>query len=162
MSAPFDHERSRNVARPIERIMVDANSREPKEIVRLLDECQEKLLSDSAGEFEATEIARRIAEAKISLLFDREGADDEFVASWESMESVGYTSLEREASMLFFQLKFCERARANDHSLAVGLLDRFRLLIDRMSASGDEDLASHFRAVHGRLENALNLRAPSS
>lgn len=147
----FDQERSRYAARMIEQAMVDALRASSEEAINIIDTCRLALLADSSSEVERLEVARRIAEVKVSILYEKEGAKDDFLASWAEIESLGYSSPEREASMLFYFVKFNERLKPQAESNKECALDRLGVLIGEMEASGENNLASHFRSVYSKL-----------
>jgi phenylpyruvate tautomerase PptA (4-oxalocrotonate tautomerase family) len=154
MNQAFDQENSKRVARAISQAVVSAIHADPAGVVRLLEDCRASLLLGQTSEYEKRELARRISEAKVSELFNREGGEREFRASWLEMETAGYTSLEREASMLFYYVKFCERAGLDGRSDLRAALDRMESLVDQMRTSGEENLASEFASLCARLRKA--------
>lgn len=144
-------ERSRAVAKAIERTMVSAFRAGSSEVIALFNACRTSLMAEGLEDAERAEVARRIAEAKVSVLFEREGAAAEFLESWGELEALGYASLEREASMLVYFLKFIDRVHGADGQEKRGVLDRLDKLIGVMAESGNDALAEHYRTVHYRL-----------
>jgi len=148
--SPEQQERSRFVARTIERAMVSALHAEPRAAIDLLNAARSSLMPEASSEAEKVEIARRVAEAKISTLWDREDATTEFQASWIEIERLGYSSPEREATMLVYFLKSNSRSSKQD-SRSRDAVDRLEALIGQMASAGDVNLADHFRGVINRL-----------
>lgn len=144
----LSQERSRSVAKAIERAMVSALRADSAKVTSLLDTCRSSLFAESYDDVERTEIARRVAEAKISILYERENARDEFMASWGELEGLGYSSLEREASMLVYYVKFSERSNVSGDADRRNALNRLEALISQLAVSGDENYAAHYKAVH--------------
>lgn len=147
-----DQKRSRAVARRIEGVLAEALRADPARVIELMDACRSSLVAGSHSEDEELEIARRTAEAKVSILFDRENATDDFLASWASLEQLGYSSSEREASMLVYFLKFC--MRTNNNSRRRDALNRLDALVEEMAASGNDSLSTHYRAVVNSIKRA--------
>lgn len=134
--------------------MVSAFRSDSSEVIALFDACRTSLLAEAHEDVERAEVGRRIAEAKVSVLFEREDATHAFLMSWDELEGLGYASLEREASMLVYFIKFTERANGTDKRRdKQSALDRLGKLINRMIESGSDALADHFRAVHSKLSS---------
>lgn len=145
----LDQERSQHVGKMIDQTMVKAFGVESADVLVLFDACCSSLFSETQDKVERTEIARRIAEAKISILYQLENVGDDFRSSWAEINGLGFSSIEREASMLFYYLKYCARANDKDDLDldAQSAISRLETLIAQMVASGDETLAGHFETV---------------
>lgn len=119
------------------------------EVLRRLDECRDRLRGVTRDEQEEREVARRIAEAKLSLIWKRPDARHLVDALWREIEGLGHGSLEREASMLCFRLK--AYAKQDDGSTDKEMhLFRLRQVIEDLRKESDE-IARHFERVYHEL-----------
>ncbi len=98
-------ERERQYVSAIERATATSLRVSTAEAIEVFDACAIQVLSRVDSPAEALELRRRIAEAKVSVLFERHDALVEFSKAWAELESLGYSSNEREASMLVYALK---------------------------------------------------------
>mgnify|MGYP003527830995 CR=1 FL=1 len=142
-------ERGRAVGKTIAKAMVEVLSASPGEVVSRMDSCRDNLLETAEDDEERDEIRRRIAEAKLSILWESRDTS-RFMAVWQEMERLGYTSAEREASMLFYILEFCAR----DVSCK-DFLDRLERLVTDMPAAA----RSHFESVYQKMREKLSANA---
>ncbi len=99
-------------------------------------------------------MSRRLAEARLSLFFDRKDGEPYFDEAWLDMENLGYSSSEREASMLFLRAKnLLERADRDDLEEA---LIRFRVVVETKVSGESAAIAAHFHKVLAQLESEAN------
>lgn len=143
--------RWRAVAKSIEWALRDALSADSSTAIEILSACRDQLLSDTEDPDAAVEIARRIAEAKLSLLHDRSDAADTFESCWVEMQTLGYSNLEREASMLWYVLDFTSRQVERRTIAQEDVRSRLRTVIDEMRTSGHHEMAEHFADAAERL-----------
>jgi hypothetical protein len=115
-----------------------------------LDACQSRLLSGHIGDLERTEIARRFAEAKVSVLWERDDCLEHFSRAWAEMERIGYSSAEREASMLVYFIMHCRRNRESSECIS-DAINRITRLINGKLAVESEAVSLHFREVLQRI-----------
>lgn len=147
-------ERSRRVGQAIDRTTVRAFPADARRVVELFDACAASLTTENFDDLERVEVARRIAEAKVAVLFEREGAITEFLESWEALQALGFSSLERKLSMLVHFMLFADRTYGRDSPETRGALDRMERLTDLLAESGSDAIAEHFREVHARISSA--------
>jgi hypothetical protein len=153
----FSKERSLRVSKAIDQAMLRAVSAASAEVIVIFDICHSNLISSQLpSHAEKREIARRICEAKISELHHRRGPRKEFLSTWLEMEALGYSSMEREASMLFFYIRFMEN-NGTEEAVSVAL-SRFAVLVDRMVAVKAPRLGAHFKRVLKRLRQSRKKR----
>lgn len=143
--------RSRSVAKSIGRIVANAFDCSASDAMALFDQTESELLAEIDNEAEAIEVRRRIAEAKVSILAEkRESTAEEFESNWRALEILGFSNLEREASMLFCRAQFSIQHSAGENYAAYAL-KRLQDVIERLEKSEEIRLVEHFRKVHDRL-----------
>lgn len=151
MDMVSDQERSRAIGRAIETATLAAFDAAPAQVTSIFDECLSRLLGSSNSDWERVEISRRVYEAKVSILSGMSDAGDEFIEAWSGIERLGYSSLEREATMVFYFIRFIFKSGSDCEGKADAALSRLWGLICRMRALGMDDMALHFESVHSRL-----------
>jgi hypothetical protein len=92
-----------SVAKTIDSAMAAFFELASSEVVCKFDKLEENLLQKERKSIEILEIKRRVAEAKISILFEKIDAKSVFEDSWNDIESFGYSTREREATVLFYR-----------------------------------------------------------
>ncbi len=149
MSEPTRDDRGRAATKAINRTILEIMDSPADVVVDRLDTCLSELLKNADG-WERTELMRRIAETKLSILSERRDSEV-FLNVWEEMERLGYSNAEREASMLFYFLKVCARNKQVDDA-CTSALDR----LERLTKLVPEISRAHFEGVHDRLRKKLS------
>lgn len=146
-------ERERQYVSAIERATAKSLRVSTAEAVEVFDACAIQVLSRVDSPAEALELRRRIAEAKISVLFERHDALVEFSKAWAELESLGYSSNEREASMLVYALKVRQDEGQTFPFDRAALLFRLDKNISEMrrEGAGSVAIADHFLMVRRSL-----------
>jgi hypothetical protein len=145
-SGPGSADRSKLAARAIERAVVSALTEPPEAADATFSSVLEALLGTSASTHESLELKRRVAEARLSVFYSSIFSRSFAQAAWSELESLGYSSAEREASMLFYWCKHLALCGETDEVLACA--DRLEALQfgPEMSAA-----ATHFAECAARL-----------
>jgi hypothetical protein len=149
----METERGRAVGKTIAKAMAEVLSATPDEVVSRMDGCRDSLLDTAVDDEERDEIRRRIAESKLSILWESRDAS-RFMAVWQEMERLGYSSAEREASMLFYFLEFCALDGCDDVSCK-DYLDR----LERLAVSMPATARLHFESAHQKMREKLSANA---
>ncbi len=148
--------RSVNVAKTIGKEIANSFDLSSKKVLEKFDSLEIELLEQGFDVREATEIKRRIAEAKVAILFNRIGDKDEMERAWNDIELTGYSTKEREASILFYYAKYLIKNRS-DRSLITTIIDRLGNLTEEFKIQeSQEKLAEHFANVHESLLTDLD------
>lgn len=142
-------DRSRIVAKAIESTIAQVLESPTPDVVRALDGCCDGLLAEDTPAEEFAEIARRIAEAKLSVLFNRADGGVEASNAWRTLEGLGFLSAEREASMLFYVIR-----SSCDPTIGLGerpaLMSRLAGVVRKLERE-QPAVAEHFAKVLARL-----------
>jgi hypothetical protein len=94
------------------------------------------------------EIRRRLAEVRLSEFHAKVDGLKHFHEAWDNIERLGYSALEREASMLFFRASGLLAHDLREHVAPIlGRLDR---IVDS-GMDGQQSMAEHFRLVAERV-----------
>jgi len=147
-------ERSRRAGKEIAYTTAKAFKQTPAEITEAFDALQATILGEANNDLEVLEIKRRIAEAKISVLAEKD-SDQEFETAWTDMEALGYSDNEREATIIFYRAKFLIENGAH-RSLADKAVERLGNLVSAFREQQSRQLADHFGQVYKRLLNELD------
>ena len=143
------------IVRLIETEIANSLKLPPKEIVEKFNNLQERLLNLEVSDSEALEIKRRIAEAKISILFNWIDNENEMDQAWSDIEIIGYSTKEREASMLFYYSKYLIKNKKHKN-IVINIIDRLVGLVEEFKTDqSQEKLAEHFAKVHANLISEL-------
>lgn len=97
--------RSRAVGRAIEQALESAIAASSDEADGLLTEVETGLLAGTADDYETLEVKRRVAEARLSLFYSMPTSHELARSAWVALERLGFSSPEREASMLVYWAK---------------------------------------------------------
>ena len=143
------------IVRLIETEIANSFKLPSKEVVEKFNKLQERLLNLEVSDSEALEIKRRIAEAKISILFNRIDNENEMDQAWSDIEIIGYSTKEREASMLFYYSKYLIKNKKHKN-IVINIIDRLVGLVEEFKTDqSQEKLAEHFAKVHANLISEL-------
>lgn len=143
------------IVRLIEAEIANSLKLPPKEVVKKFNNLQERLLNLEVSDSEALEIKRRIAEAKISILFNWIDDENEMDQAWSDIEIIGYSTKEREASMLFYYSKYLIKNKKHKN-IVINIIDRLVGLVEEFKTDqSQEKLAKHFAKVHANLISEL-------
>lgn len=155
----FDHsERSRRAGKAIARTTAKAFKQPPAEITQAFDALQATILGQDYSDTEVLEIRRRIAEARISVLAEKDSGQY-FEAAWTDMEALGYSDAEREATIVFYRAKFLIKNGVH-RSPAAKAIERLGTLLNDFREQQSHRLVGHFGKVHERLLNELDRNFP--
>lgn len=149
MSESAEMRRSQVVGKAIAYMMAKVVRAEPSTVVSELDRCRKELLEAAETDWEREEIRRRIAEAKISVLWESSDRD-RFMSSWSEIERLGYSSPEREASMLFYFLEFSARNGGSEEACKAEL-DRLSSLAKTLPPPAGAHFQGAYERAHARL-----------
>lgn len=145
-------ERSLTVGSAIARSFSDSMQLSSSEAYRKLDQLASDLVSIGENEKEQREIQRRVAEAKVSLLYERKGCMTVFEKAWSDLLEVGFSNPEREASMRFYYIKFllANGVRKDEIKREIS---RMGSLIDNNFGENEFSQKQHFLNVKKQLED---------
>ena len=155
MNNATDREELSKAGRVIAETIAEAISLSSSDVLKKFAELETSLLQQGFDKSESLEIKRRIAEAKISILAKRKENIDHFEVAWNDIESLGYSSLEREASMLYYCARFLIENEPSRSSAAV-IIDRLGALVKKFEVDQSQSLADHFLKLHEELLDDLN------
>ena len=148
-------ERSINVGKTIAKATAEAFKLSASEVTEHFNALQSTFLEKNFSDSEKLEIKRRIAEAMITVLSEKDSFK-EFEKAWGYIESLGYSDTERETSMIFYRATFLIKNRV-DKNLAEEAINRLEALINSFQEKQLQHLIDHFTQVHNRLINDANL-----
>lgn len=140
----MDQSLSKLCAQKIAECMAACLSLDAATTIQQLNACAAELCQHSDCDDEHVEIKRRSTEAIISLTYQK-AEPDLFWQVWSEMENLGFSNEERELSMLFYCISFCDHTV--ESTLAVKYLNRFKTLANVVN----EPMKSHFLDVYQRL-----------
>ena len=112
---------------------------------------EQEALKIAVGELEKLEVRRRVAEARLSLFYCSQTSGDFARRAWEDLESMGFSSPEREASMLFYWADYLLNSGATNSEIRASI-ERFGTVVGAEFEGESAEVAEHFRAVHHRLQ----------
>lgn len=147
-------DRSREAAKAIAQTIAKAFKLPTNEIATTFDSVKDELLDGIKDPSESVEVKRRICEAKISVLFKRPDSSDELQETWNEMESLGYSDLEREATMLFYRAQFLLK-RTADKELTANAIERLRSLLGQFDPNS-KSLSDHYERIHQALQGEFD------
>ena len=151
------NELSITVAKAISDSMSESFELPSSEIIYKFDKVEVSLLQKKHSDAEALEIMRRIAEAKISIIFNKVDTSSAFENAWKDIESLGYSTAEREATMLFYRAQFLMRNNLG-RDLVANAIERLGIIANNFKNERSERLADHFEKVHKNLLIEMNAK----
>jgi hypothetical protein len=111
-------------------------------------ELEAELLALSEDPLVLIEIRRRLAEIRLSEFLSKVDGLKYFHEAWEEMERLGYSTLEREASMLFYRARGLLAHELREH--VAPIFERLDRIIDS-GMNGQQSMAEHFRLASARI-----------
>lgn len=152
MTSANSNDKSRSVSKAIAEVTAQAFELTSREALAIFDELEFELLHKEPDKSKCLEIKRRIAEAKISIIYDRNISRNIFDESWNDIQRLGFSTAEREATMLFYRAYFLIKD-GKDRRLTADTINRLGLLVSDLRVKRSKLLAEHFERVHSRLMN---------
>jgi hypothetical protein len=135
----------RVVSDGIRRAVVAASACEHDVAAAEIGKIEEDVLAQLPDAEIRLEARRRFSELRLSTFASSPGAGEFFDRSWRQLEQLGFSSDEREASMLVFRIKNARKrgdSRAREEALR-----RLEHVVNTRIAGHDSRMADHFREV---------------
>ena len=149
------NERSNTVGKAIANTMAKSFELSSLEVIDKFNLLENSLLENVTNSVEMLEIKRRIAEAKISIIFEKSDSKDVFEGVWDNFHTLGYSTAEREATMLFYRTQFLIRNKY-DKPLVINSIERLGEIANGFENDQSEQLSQHFKKVHKNLIIEMN------
>ena len=127
---------SQKIADAVAATAMMARNSDAENTARLFDATERELLEElDCSNFELIEMKRRVAEAKSAHCFSKTGFAQIHEAIWARLESLGFSSFEREATMLMLLARHYLREGSNSEARTT--LSRIETLISDAKATVD-------------------------
>ena len=144
------NEECATVAKAIEYTMAMSLDLSTPEVVEKFNLLESSLLENETNPVKILEIKRRVAEAIITIIFEKSDSKDVFENAWDNIHKLGYSTVEREATMLFYRAQLLIRNKY-DKPLVINTIGRLGEIANYIKNKRSQQLAEHFKKVHKNL-----------
>lgn len=140
-----------SIAQRIQRTFITVMNAPPAEMMAAFKQLQGELLAAHPEAPWPQEVPRRIAECQFNLLSGSDAPDEWVTAQWARLEALGFSSMERRASMSFY-LANHEKSRGRRGAVFASAIQGLADCVQHFEQLGDTRQAEHFTRVIARLQ----------